>query len=58
MGQWAEPQIDRYQQTLFAPTLDGMTPADHPVRLFNELLRSMDRSVWEERDDQSAARRL
>ena len=49
MGQWAEPEIDRYQQTLFAPTLDAMIPSDHPVRLFDELLRSMDWSAWEGR---------
>lgn len=49
MGKWADPQIDRYQQTLFAPTLDAMIAADHPVRLFDELLQAMDWSAWEAR---------
>ena len=47
MGKWAEPQIDRQQYTLFSPTLDAMIPADHPVRLFDEILRALDWSAWE-----------
>ena len=47
MGKWADPQIDRMQQTLFAPTLDAMIDADHPVRLFDDLLRAVDWSAWE-----------
>ena len=49
MGKWADPQIDRLQHTLFAPTLDAMIDGDHPVRLFDELLRAMDWSAWEAR---------
>ncbi|MHC4789431.1 MAG: IS1182 family transposase [Planctomycetota bacterium] len=49
MGKWADPQIDRLQHTLFAPTLDAMIEGDHPVRLFDELLRAMDWSAWEAR---------
>jgi transposase len=33
--------------TLFAPKLDDHIGPDHPVRLFDELLGSMDWSAWE-----------
>ena len=42
MTRWATAPIDRRQVTLFAPTLDDMIAADHPVRLFDELLSVMD----------------
>jgi transposase len=35
------------QITLFAPTLDDSLGGDHPVRLFDEVLRAMDFSRWE-----------
>jgi transposase len=47
MAQWATAPMDRRQVTLFAPTLDDMIAADHPVRLFDELLSTMDWSAWE-----------
>jgi transposase len=34
---------------LFSPTLDGMIPDDHLVRLLNEILLSLDWSDWESR---------
>jgi transposase len=56
MGKWADPQIDRLQHTLFAPTLDAMIDGDHPVRLFDELLRAMDWSAWEARYPRTVGR--
>jgi transposase len=47
MSHWASAPIDRSQFTLFAPTLDDTLVADHPVRLFDELLRGVDFSDWE-----------
>ena len=47
MTRWATAPMDRRQVTLFAPTLDDMIAADHPVRLFDELLSAMDWSAWE-----------
>jgi hypothetical protein len=39
--------MDRGQITLFAPTLDDTLAADHPVRLFEEVLRDIDFGDWE-----------
>ena len=44
---WAKPKVVREQAVLFAPTLDDMIPADHEVRLLDEVLRSLDWSEWE-----------
>jgi transposase len=44
---WAEAPRRRQQMTLFAPKLDDHIGPDHPVRLFDELLGSMDWSAWE-----------
>ena len=49
MGRWAQTPMDRRQTPLFCPTLDATIPEDHPVRLFDELLRSLDWSLWEAR---------
>jgi transposase len=47
MSHWATAPIDRLQVTIFAPTLDDSIATDHPVRLFDELLRSVDFRDWE-----------
>jgi transposase len=47
MSHWATPPLDRLQMTVFAPTLDDSLAADHPVRLFDELLRGIDFGDWE-----------
>jgi len=47
MSHWAQAPIDRTQITLFAPTLDDSLAGDHPVRLFDEILRGVDFSEWE-----------
>ena len=48
MLRWAKPRLDRMQATLFSPTLDAMISQDHPVRLFEEMLRELlDWSAWE-----------
>jgi transposase len=49
MSHWARPPVDRHQVTLFAPTLDDSIRADHPVRLFDEVLRGTDFGAWEAR---------
>jgi transposase len=47
MIHWAQPQCDRNQIVLFAPTLDDAIDADHPVRLFDEVLAGLDFFAWE-----------
>jgi transposase len=47
MSHWASAPIDRAQIALFSPTLDDTLVANHPVRLFDELLRGVDFSDWE-----------
>jgi transposase len=47
MGHWATAPLDRLQVTVFAPTLDDSLADDHPVRLFDETLRTMDFTAWE-----------
>jgi transposase len=39
--------MDRRQATLFAPTLDDSIAANHPVRLFEEVLGSFSFDDWE-----------
>jgi transposase len=39
--------MDRTQVALFSPTLDQVIAPDHPVRLFDEILRGLDWSAWE-----------
>ena len=39
--------IDRDQMPMFSPTLGEMIPEDHPVRLYDEVLRQIDWSDWE-----------
>ncbi len=47
MSHWATAPMDRMQVTVFAPTLDDSLAPDHPVRLFDETLRTMDFPAWE-----------
>lgn len=39
--------MDRTQTVLFSPTLDAVILPDHPVRLFDEILRQLDWRAWE-----------
>jgi transposase len=47
MSHWATAPLDRHQAAFFAPTLDDHIAADHPVRLFDEVLRQIDFADWE-----------
>jgi transposase len=47
MGRWATTVRSRDQIVLFAPTLDESVMADHPVRVFDEVLASLDFGEWE-----------
>jgi transposase len=47
MSHWATAPLDRHQVVLFSPTLDDGIPPDHPVRLFDEVLRGLDWSSWQ-----------
>ena len=47
MSHWATAPIDRTQIVLFSPTLDDSLAADHPARLFDEILRGVDFADWE-----------
>ena len=46
---WAISPRPREQVVVFEPTLDHSIPDDHPVRLFDELLRRFDWRPWEAR---------
>ena len=47
MTQWAKPPQDRDQIVLFAERLDEVIPADHSVRLLDDILRGLDWTKWE-----------
>jgi transposase len=47
MIRWAQSKCNRNQVVLFAPTLDDSVAADHPVRLFEEVLKGLDFREWE-----------
>ncbi len=47
MGRWATVPMERRQVMLFCPTLDAAIGEDHPVRLFDEILRLLDWRDWE-----------
>jgi len=47
MAYWAQPQIDREQMPMFAPTLGEMVSDDHTVRMFDEILGLVDWGAWE-----------
>jgi transposase len=44
---WATAPFCRDQLVLIPETLDKVVPADHPVRLFDEILRMLDWRIWE-----------
>lgn len=47
MGHWARADLPREQIVLFTTRLDDVLPADHPVRLLDEILGRLDWSDWE-----------
>jgi transposase len=47
MSHWATSPLNRNQITLFCPTLDDSLAADHPVRLFDDVLRGTSWQEWE-----------
>lgn len=47
MDYWDQAPQKRDQLVLFPTTLDSVIPEDHPVRLFDEILRGRDWSEWE-----------
>ena len=47
MIRWAENKCNRNQVALFSPTLDDSITPDHPVRLFDEVLASLNFLEWE-----------
>jgi len=44
-GDWARAPMPRDQIALFSPTLDDAIRGDHPVRLLDEILRTLDWSA-------------
>lgn len=44
---WATTELDRDQLILFPERLDDVVPANHAVRLLDEILGSLDWSAWE-----------
>jgi transposase len=49
MTRWAEAPEQRLQIVLFAERLDDAVPAEHSVRLLDEILGQLDWSAWEEK---------
>jgi len=49
MARWAAAPMGRQQIALFSTKLDEEIPADHPVRLLEEILTALDWSAWERR---------
>lgn len=47
LSHWATAPLNRNQVALFSPTLDDPIAADHPVRLFDEVLGGIDFADWE-----------
>lgn len=47
MSYWAKPPQDRTQLVLFSQRLDELIPAEHPVRLLDEILSRLDWTAWE-----------
>lgn len=50
-GLWADAPHSRDQIVLISPSLDDMIPADHRVRIFEEVLEKVDWSDWEREYD-------
>ena len=46
MAGFSQPPLSRDQLVLISTTLDDAVPEDHPVRLFHELLSTLDWSSW------------
>lgn len=44
---WATPPLSRQQSVLFSPTLDENVSEDHPVRILDEVLSSLEWASWE-----------
>ena len=44
---WAKPTLEREQAVLIPVSLEETIPPDHPVRLYDEILRSLDWHDWE-----------
>lgn len=44
---WQDPPAPRDQLVLFTESLESRIPADHPVRLLDEILGSLDWTAWE-----------
>ena len=53
---WAEAPMNRQQTVLFGPTLDSTISEADPVRLFDEVLTSLDWSSWEAHYDGTRGR--
>lgn len=51
MEHWNQPAMDREQSVLFCPTLNAAISPDHTVRLFEQMLASLNWSAWEARYD-------
>lgn len=47
MDYWARAAESRQQLVLFPTRLDDVVPAEHPVRLLDEILSRLDWSAWE-----------
>lgn len=47
MSYWQDAPVPRGQLVLFTTTLEDRIPADHPVRLLDEILDEMDWTIWE-----------
>jgi transposase len=48
-GYWAQAPFPRDTQPALAPTLDAMIPANHLVRMLEEILLALDWTAWESR---------
>jgi hypothetical protein len=48
VGYWDEAPLPRDQILLIPMTLGDRIPGDHSVRLFEEILGSLDWSAWED----------
>src|SRR5262245_49343696 len=44
---WAPSPFPRLQHQLFSVSLDEAIPADHPVRVFDLVMASLDWNAWE-----------
>ena len=50
-GKWAQPPAPRHQVVLFTETLDDAIPQNHPIRLLDRCLDTVDWTLWENRHD-------